>query len=141
MLLLSTLELWAPNYQYGVKIDKFNRSPHGPWGFKIICSPVCYLYILYLPIKYWILIDCETLIKINITLWIMKPRPTKWWNLATGDIAWRRVILKKIDCAEFMRVRFTIDSDLRLMSIWIYGVRNTNSNIHLTGIVLKPNLM
>ena len=52
----------------------------------------------------------------------MKPRANMWWHLATGDIAWRRVIFQKnIDCAEFMRVRFTIDSDWRRMSVWIYG--------------------
>ena len=27
------------------------------------------------------------------------------------------------------------------MSVWIYGVRNTNSNIHFTWIVLKQNVM
>ena len=55
-----------------------------------------------------------------------------WYCLTTGDIP------KNIDCTEFMRVRFTVDSDWRLTSVWIYGVRNTNSNI-LTWIVLKPN--
>ena len=85
------------------------------------------------------------LIKINNTRGLMKPRPNAWWNVATGDIAWRRVIfqnLKIIDCAEFMRVRFTIDSDWRRMSVWIYWVRNINTNIHLTWItwiVLKPD--
>ena len=29
----------------------------------------------------------------------------------------------------------------RRLSVWIYGVRNTNSNIHLTWIVLKSNVM
>ena len=48
---------------------------------------------------------------------------------------------KNIDCAEFMRVRFYIDSDSPRMSVWIYGVRNTNSNIHSTWIVYKPNVM
>ena len=35
----------------------------------------------------------------------------------TGDIP------KNIDWAEFMHVRFTIDSDWRRMSVWIYGVQ------------------
>ena len=34
--------------------------------------------------------------------WIMKQQPNTSWNLATGDIAWGRVIFQKhIDCAEF----------------------------------------
>ena len=49
-----------------------------------------------------------------------------WWDLATGDIP------KNIDCAEFMRVRFTIDSDWCRMSVWINGELNTNTKIHLT---------
>ena len=44
----------------------------------------------------------------------MKTRPNTWWNSATGDIDY---------CAEFMRIRFTIDSDWRRMSVWIYRVR------------------
>ena len=35
------------------------------------------------------------LIKINITRWIVKPRPNTWWNLATGDFARRRVTFQK----------------------------------------------
>ena len=34
------------------------------------------------------------LIKINITRWIMKPRPSTWWNFVMGDIARRRVIFQ-----------------------------------------------
>ena len=75
--------------------------------------------------------------------------PTESLNHAlTRDGTWQRVILlddgrcsKNIDCAEFMRVRFTIDSDWSRMSVQIYGVLNTNTNIHLTWIVLKPNVM
>ena len=44
----------------------------------------------------------------------MKTSPNTWWNSATGDIDY---------CAEFMRIRFTIDSDWRRMSVWIYRVR------------------
>ena len=40
-----------------------------------------------------------------------------------------------------MRVRLTIDSNWRRKSVWIYGVWNTNTNIHFTWIVLKPNEM
>ena len=31
---------------------------------------------------------------------IMKPRPNTWWNLASGDIAWRRVIFQNISTAQ-----------------------------------------
>ena len=54
-----------------------------------------------------------------------------WYCLTTGDIK------NNIDCAEFIRVWFTIYSDWRRMCIWIYGVRNTNTNIYFTWIVLK----
>ena len=64
----------------------------------------------------------------------MNPRPNTGWNMATT------IFQKNIDCAEFMCVRFTIDSEWRRMSVSICGERNTNSNIHLTWIVLKPKL-
>ena len=76
------------------------------------------------------------LIKINITCWIMIPGPNTWWNLATVQV----ILQKILDCAELMPIRFVIDSDQRRMSFWIYGVQNTNSNIHLIWIVLKPNI-
>ena len=50
--------------------------------------------------------------KSPVELWTPPPPPNRWWNLATGDIAWRRVIFqspKKFDCTELMRVRFSID--------------------------------
>ena len=59
----------------------------------------------------------------------------RWYCLTKGDIP------KNIDCAEFMRVRFTMDSDRGRISVWIYGVLNTNTNIHLTWIVMKQNVM
>ena len=42
-----------------------------------------------------------------------------WYCLTTGDIP------KIINCAEFMRIQFTIDSDLGGMSVWIYRVPGT----------------
>ena len=55
-----------------------------------------------------------------------------WYCLTTGDIP------KHIDCAELMRVWFIIDSDWRLVSVWINGVPYINLDIHLNWIVLKP---
>ena len=50
----------------------------------------------------------------------MKPSQNTWWNLATGNIACRRVKFQKnIERTEFMRVRLTIDSDWRRMNVLI----------------------
>ena len=54
-----------------------------------------------------------------------------------GDIP-KNILL---DCAEFMPVRFTIDSNWSSMTVLIFGVRNTNTNILFTWIVLKTNVM
>ena len=61
---------------------------------------VCGYYMCYCLLRKFRLAE-EHWIKINITRWIMKPRPHIWWNLAKGDIAWRRVIFqKKISTAQ-----------------------------------------
>ena len=52
------------------------------------------------------------LIKINITRWIMKPRPNTWWNLATGDIP-KKYGLCKIN-ARTVHHRFWVASYERL---------------------------
>ena len=45
-------------------------------------------------------------------------RGNGWYCLTTCDIP------KMIECTEFIRVRFTIDSDWSCISVWIYGVQN-----------------
>ena len=99
------------------------------------------IILLYFHVK--LLIGWETFNKNQYHPLNHETTPNTWWVLATCDIAWRRAIFpKKITTAQnFMRVRSTIDSAWRRMSVWIYGVRNTNSYIHLTWIVLKPNVM
>ena len=79
-------------------------------------------------------------------LFFLLSRPKNCWALYNMLVHRRRKqmqshIPKIIHCPELMRIRFTIDSDWRCMSIWIYGVWYTKSNIHLTWIVLKPNVM
>ena len=54
-----------------------------------------------------------------------------------GDIP-KNILL---DCAELMRERFTIDSNWGSMTVLIFGVRNTNTNILFNWIVLKTNVM
>ena len=101
------------------KTTTFNICPQSTKNYER------YMNINYSSWKNGKMIDWENLIKINITRGFIKPRPNTWWNLSTGDSAWRRVIfLKEIDCAEFMRERFTKNSDWRRINVWIYGVRN-----------------
>ena len=82
------------------------------------------------------------LIKINITRWIMKPRPNTWWDLATCVNAWRRVILKKISTAQNL---CAYGSQWILTGvIWPFEFTENetkNSNIHHTWInCLKPTM-
>ena len=69
----------------------------------------------------------------------MKSRTNTRLNLGTCDIAWRR---KKIDCAEFMRVRFTIDSDWRRMSVYFqeYEIQTQIFTQDLNCIETKRNV-
>ena len=87
----------------------------------------------------WFWLPEEHLIKINITRWIMKPRN----HALTRDGTWQREILLNDGwCSKKYRLRriyartvhhrFLLASYERLN----YGVRNTNTNIHLTWIVL-----
>ena len=58
-----------------------------------------------------------------------------WYCLTTGDIP------KNIDCAEFMRVRFSMDSDWCRMSVWIYGVQYKHKySLHLDCFETKSNV-
>ena len=61
---------------------------------------VLFMDIVYFLLSY-IILSCKIVdsdwLRVNITRWIRKPRPNTWWNLATGDIAWRRVIFQKYD--------------------------------------------
>ena len=93
---------------------------------------------------YNIMLACKIviLIKINITCWITKPRPNTWWNLDTGDIAWRRVIFQKIS----NRLR-RLDARMVHHKFWLASYERLNiqsmkynSNIQ-TWIVFKPNLV
>ena len=61
------------------------------------------------------------------------------------DGTWQRVILlndgwyskkQNIDCTEFMPARFIIDSNWLRMTVWIYRVRNTNTNVHFIFVYL-----
>ena len=105
----------------------------------IICWLLTYIYVYIIVSQNSLFWFAERhLIKFNITRWIMKPRPNTWWNLATGDITCLRVIFKKnIDCAEFMCIRFTIDSDWR--RYWASGF--TEYKIHsLLNLFTWPGL-
>ena len=83
-------------------------------------------------------------------IWLKSISSAESWNHAlTHDRTWKRVIslddgwyskknrLRRI-YARTVHHRFWLASYERLK---IYGVRNTKSNIHLTWIVLKPNVM
>ena len=76
-------------------------------------------------------------------IWLKLISPAESWNHSlTRDGTWQWVIFKKeIESAKFMRVLFTIDSNWRHLTIWIYGIRNTNTNNHLNRIVLKPDVI
>ena len=60
---------------------------------------ILFMDIVYFLLSY-IILSCKIVdsdwLRVNITRWIRKQRPNTWWNLATGDIAWRRVIFQKI---------------------------------------------
>ena len=66
----------------------------------------------------WFSLAKRYLIKINVTSWIMKPRPNTWWILATGDIAWRREMFQKYRLrriyASTVHHRFWLESYERL---------------------------
>ena len=73
-------------------LDHFNKYWHVT---QLTVDNKCEYYtFIYQIVCFWL--AERHMIKINITRWITKPRPNKWWNLATADIAWRWVILPKI---------------------------------------------
>ena len=110
---------------------------------------MCYIpYIYYIVLQYqiytfmWILIGWEIFDKNwyhplnheNTPYHVME-LDNGWYRLTTGDIP-KKYRLRRI-YARTVHHRFWLASYERLN----YGVRNTNSNIHLTWIVLKPNVL
>ena len=122
-----------------VKYKHSSKRCRTGWNFIYLLSTVTCNHILSCKI-----VDSDWL----RDFWWKSISPIESWNHALIRVGtWQRVILhddgrysKNIDYAEFLHVRFTLNSEWRRMSVWIYGVRNTNSNIHLTWIVLKPNV-
>ena len=81
-------------------------------------------------------------------IWWKSISPAESWNHALScDGTWQRVIL--LDDGWYSKnyrlrriyARTVHHRFWRRMSVWIHEVRNTNTTIHLTWIVLKPNVM
>ena len=83
-----------------------------------------------------IIVPCKIVhsdwLRINISCWIMKPRPKTWLNLAMGDTPKR--ILRRINA-------WTVHHGFWPPHLCIWMYRNAIANIHLTQIVLKPYVM